>query len=396
VVLHPKGADRGQYSPSTVTLPVVRTAFAIVASLLVSACTASGTPVTPVTPKTPTWTTFGELSQPRAYATAVALASGEILVVGGLDRADSDVTNSESELVNVKTGAVSVLHQQLEGRLHQTMTRGLDRIVMAGGVKFATTHWDPVDSVDVFLPAERKWITAAPLIDPRSDHAATTLITGMVMVIGGNQGPRLLQSVEIYDVKNDRWFRASPLPLPRTEHSAFTLPDGRVLVAGGFGASGAATDTTYIYNPPADEWTDGPRMNLPRVQHAAVQLANGDILFIGGDGAASGTSERYDFRLGIFVRSGTLGDPRQAARAAALPDGRVVVVGGLPPRDHEFAPLRSAEIWDPRTEHWSDLPPSPTPRAWPSIVMVGGAVYQLSGTGDAEASYRTIERLAVD
>ncbi|HEV8228394.1 MAG TPA: hypothetical protein VGQ86_00425, partial [Candidatus Limnocylindria bacterium] len=139
-----------------------------------------------------------------------------------------------------------------------------------------------------------------------------------------------------------------------------------------------------------------PRMNLPRVQHAAVQLSSGDILFIGGDGAASGTSERYDFKLGIFVRSGTLGDPRQAARAAALPDGRVVVVGGLPPRDDEFAPLRSAEIWDPRTEQWSDLPPSPTPRAWPSIVMVGGAVYQLSGTGDAEASYRTIERLAVD
>jgi hypothetical protein len=29
-------------------------------------------------------------------------------------------------------------------------------------------------------------------------------------------------------------------------------------------------------------------------------------------------------------------------------------------------------------------------------VMVGGAVYQLSGTGDAEAAYRSIERLAVN
>ncbi len=79
------------------TPPVVRAAF-IVASLLVSACTTSGTPITPVTPKTPTWTTFGELTQPRAYATAIGLASGDILVVGGLDRADSNVTNAESEL----------------------------------------------------------------------------------------------------------------------------------------------------------------------------------------------------------------------------------------------------------------------------------------------------------
>jgi hypothetical protein len=101
-------------------------------------------------------------------------------------------------------------------------------------------------------------------------------------------------------------------------------------------------------------------------------------------------------KLEKFVLSGTLTDPRLAARAAQLPDGRVVLVGGMPPRNEEFAPLRSAEIWDPVSEQWSALPPSPTPRAWPSILMVGGVVYQLSGTGDAEAAYRTIERLAVN
>ncbi len=372
---------------------MIRLAFALTVAL-VAACTTTSVPAPP---KTPTWDTIGELSHPRAYATALALPSGEILVVGGLDRDDPDVTNTESELVNVKTGAVTVLRDQLMGRLHQTMTRGSgDNVVVTGGVVFKQTHWDPVDRVDVYLPAERKWISASSLIDARSDHAAVALLTGMVMVIGGNQGPRLLQSVEIYDVKNDRWFRASPLPSPRTEHSAFTLSDGRVLVAGGVEASGAATDTTWIYNPPADAWTEGPRMFVPRVQHAAVQLSSGDILFIGGDGAASGTSERYDVKLEKFILSGTLVDPRQAARAAQLPDGRVVLVGGMPPRNEEFAPLRSAEIWGPLTSRWTELPPSPTPRAWPSIVMIGGVVYQLSGTGDAEAAYRTIERLAVD
>jgi len=393
VVLDTECAHGEQYSPSTVRAPVLRVTFALTI-LLVAACTTNSVPKTP---KTPTWDTFGELSHPRAYATALALANGEILVVGGLDRDDPNVTNTESELVNVKTGAVSVLRQQLEGRLHQTMTRALeDKVVVAGGVKFLTTHWDPVDSVDVFQPVDKKWIAASPMIEPRSDHAAVALQTGMVMVIGGNQGPRLLQSVEIYDVKNDRWFRAAPLPLPRTELSAFTLADGRVLVAGGIEASGTPTDTTWIYNPPKDEWTEGPKMWVPRVQHAAVQLTNGDILFIGGDGAASGTSERFDVKLERFIISGTLVDPRQAARAAQLPDGRVVLVGGMPPRNDEFAPLRSAEIWDPLTEQWAALPPSPTPRAWPSLLVVGGVVYQLSGTGDAEAAYRSIERLAVD
>lgn len=390
MVLDPEGADREQYSPSTVNALVLRLALAIAVSLL-TACT------TTAAPAKPTWTTFGELSQPRSYAAAVALPNGEILVVGGLDRDDPNVTNAESELVNVKTGAVTVLHQRLVGRLHQTITRAWgDRVVVTGGVMFQKTFWEPVERVDVYLPLERRWLSASTLFDARSDHAATALLDGRVLITGGNQGTRLLQSSEIYDVKADRWTRSAPLPRPRTAHSAFTLSDGRVFVAGGVEKNGAATDTTFIYDPRADQWSEGPRMTLARVQHAAVQLANGDILFIGGDGAASGTSERYNGRVNVFVLSGTLVDPRQAAQAAALPDGRVVLVGGMPPRNDEFAPLRSAEIWDPVTERWTELPPSLTPRAWPSIIVVGGLVYQLGGTGDAEAAYRTIERLAVN
>jgi hypothetical protein len=375
-----------------VTSLPIRLALAMAVSLL------SGCAPTTKVPVTPTWQTFAELSHPRAYATAVALKNGEILVVGGLDRDDPNVTNAESELVNTKTGAVTVLRQPLLGRLHQTATRASDdRVVVAGGVMFQKTYWDPVDSVDVYLPLERRWISANHLIDARSDHAATALLDGRILVTGGNQGTRLLQSTEIYDLKTDVWTRSAPLPRPRTEHSAMILADGRVLVAGGIEKNGAATDTTLLYDPRADKWSEGPRMTLPRVQQAAVALANGDVLFIGGDGAASGTSERYDAKLGVFVRAGTLVDPRLAARAAALPDGRVVLIGGMAPRSgYEFAPLRTAEIWHPLTEGWTALAPSPTARAWPSIVTVGGAVYQLGGTGDAEAAYRTIERLAVE
>ena len=109
---------------------------------------------------------------------------------------------------------------------------------------------------------------------------------------------------------------------------------------------------------------------------------------------ASGTSEVYRFGRGEFVASGTLVTPRLVAQGAALPDGRVVLSGGLPLRMHEFAPLSEVEIWDPRTELWTALPSAPTARAWGSIVTVRGVVYQLSGTGDGETAHRTIERLA--
>ena len=200
----------------------------------------------------------------------------------------------------------------------------------------------------------------------------------------------------LYDVAADRWTEAAPMPRPRTQHSAVTLADGRVLGAGGVDTDGRAPSTTFVYDPAADVWSDGPPMVQARVQHVAVRLAGGDVLFAGGDGAGSGTSERYVHTAGQFVRSGTLVAPRIGAQAAALPDGRVVVSGGLTPRIQTFKPLRSAEIWDPVSEEWSDLPDGPTPRALAALVNVGRSIYQLSGTGDEEIAYRTVERLTFE
>jgi N-acetylneuraminic acid mutarotase len=370
----------------------VRQLLPVALIAIVAAC---GTRPVPVT--APEWKTIGELSQPRAYASAVALSNGKILVVGGFDRSGPDVMNSQSELIDPATGSVTLLPQPLLGRVHQTITSAWeDLVVVAGGVEWHETYWSPVDRVDVFRPSQRGWVIGAPLRHKRSDHAATALQDGRVLVTGGNANTTLLTSTEIYNPRADRWTEAAPLPRARTQHSAVTLVDGRVLVSGGIDADGAPTSTTFIYDPRTDSWSDGPLMTIKRLQQVVVPLPNGDVLVAGGDGPASGTSEVYRFAEGRFVASGTLVTPRLVAQGAALPDGRVVLSGGLPLRMHEFAPLRNVEIWDPKTGMWTALPPAPTPRAWGSIVIVRGVVYQLSGTGEGETAYRTIERLALN
>ena len=363
----------------------------LLASLVV-ACAPSPTPAA-----TPHWETVAELAHPRAFASAIALSNGKILVVGGFDRESAAVMNYESELIDPQTGKTTVLPQKLLGRIHQSITRAWeDVVVVAGGVEFRETFWSPVDRVDVFLPAQQRWIIGASLRHERSDHAATALHDGRVLVIGGNANTVLLRSAEVYDPKTDVWTDVAPMPRARTQANAVTLADGRVLVTGGIDAAGSATATTFLYDPRTDAWTDGPELRMARIQHVAVPLPNGDVLLAGGDGPASGTSERLDFRAMRFVPSGTLAYPRLVAQGAALPDGRVVVSGGLPTRMKEFSPLKSAELWDPRTERWSELPPAPTARAWGSIVVVRGVIYQLSGTGEGEAAYSTIERLELE
>ncbi len=364
---------------------------------LALAITAAGCAAPAGGPSDRGWTTFAELHGPRAFAQAVVLPTGEILVVGGLDPNASQLVSSRSELVDPLSRRVTQLPQLLLGRVHQTasLTSG-ERVVVAGGVERLGDAWSPVDRVDVYDVATQRWHLGAPLLEARSDHAAVTLADGRVLVIGGNQGTRPLASVEAYDPASDAWSYLSPLPRPRTQHTAVRLADGRVLVAGGIDSDGGATDTTFLYDPARDAWSDGPRMDIPRIQHVAVALPDGNVLFAGGDGAASGTSELYLAREDRFVPSGTLVDPRLVAQAAALPDGRVVLTGGLPPRMERFTPLRSTEVWSPADRTWRALPPAPSARAWGSLVFSSDALYLVSGSGLDETAFAAVDRLTLE
>ena len=346
--------------------------------------------------KLASWSEFGDLAQPRSFATAVALPSGEILVVGGLDPHDPQVTNERAELIDPLARRVAVLPQHLLGRLHQSATVVGERVVVAGGVEWAIDHWAPLDRVEIYDAATRTWLAAAPLFVSRSDHAAVTLPDGRVMVIGGNHDTKLLDSSEIYDPHTNTWTVAARMPRPRTQHSAVLLRDGRVLVVGGVDSDGGPTDTTFVYDPVANTWADGPHLTVPRLQQATAVLPNGDVLLVGGNGVAAKTSEIYSTKAQRFIASGTLVDPRYVPQAAALPDGRVVVSGGLPPVMSAYRPLVTSEVWDPQSGAWHALAPLAEGRAWGTLLRVGASLFLISGNGSDEAAFRSVERLPID
>src|SRR5258706_13052215 len=95
------------------------------------------------------WALSGELAQPRAYASAVTLPTGEIFVFGGLDEHDPQVVSTTTEPIQPLTRDVRTLPQRLPGRLHHTVTLGWgDRVVVAGGglwVRGGVHSTDPVD-----------------------------------------------------------------------------------------------------------------------------------------------------------------------------------------------------------------------------------------------------------
>lgn len=344
------------------------------------------------------WAVSGQLAQPRGYASATTVPTGEILVFGGLDEEDPSVVSTITELIDPLTGSARTLAQRLPGRLHHTMTLGWgDRLVVAGGVEWNGSGFRSTDRVDVYLPFQHEWVTAAPLFKARSDHGAARLRGGLVLVTGGNWNSVPLATSEIYDPRTDTWRAAAPLPHPRIRFSIAALPDGRVLVAGGLSQIGLPLATSLIYEPALDRWVEGPDMSVARVQHAAVTLPSGDVLFIGGQSGASNTAERFDAARGIFTYAGTLVRPRLVQQAAVLPDGRVLVTGGsleLPGRQN-WVPIADAEVWTPSSNSWSVFASPRDPRALGDLVATPEGLYLVGGIGDGQAARRSIERLVL-
>ena len=339
------------------------------------------------------WQSFGQLAEPRALAVTVALPSGEVLVVGGLDNDDAQVVRSTAEIVDPFTGKSRVLPQTLLGRVNHTATLAKGEVVVAGGTERLGTQWSALDRVEIFDPAHETWTVAAPMLAARSDHGAAALRDGRVLVAGGTDGPRQLAAVEIYDLVSNTWTPAHDLPEARSQFSISTLNDGRVLVAGGL-VRGEASSSSVIYDPASDAWDLGPRMQYARVLNASVKLAGGDVMMIGGQRDGGGTAERYDARTKKFVFAGTLSQPRMLAAAVGIGVGRVLVVGGLliDPGREGFVPLSDAEIWDASTNAWSDATDPSTARALGSFVSTKAGALWIGGAGEGEHALRSIER----
>jgi hypothetical protein len=223
------------------------------------------------------------------------------------------------------------------------------------------------------------WTLTNPMSLARSDHTATLLVDGRVLVAGGRNGSTIYADAEIFDPVTGLWSPTGSMNLPRSSHTATLLPNGKVLVAG-------SNNSSELYDPLTGLWTLSGVMNASHSSHTATLLANGKVLVTGGAFSLA-IAELYDPNTGLWTSSGSLNTGRYNHTATLLTNGKVLITGGMDANSLTANKLATSELYDPATGTWaftSSMSEARTQHS--SILLSNGNVLVAGGASSISSS----------
>jgi hypothetical protein len=331
-------------------------------------------------PATAAWSAQGA-SRDRTAFTLTPLPSGKLLAAGGYVRFDTGGIDTAA-VYDPETRSWSPTASLLGARYGHTATLlSSGKVLVAGGT---LTRPDSLQTAELYDPESGTWSAAAPMGFPRAGHTATLLPSGKVLVVGGwnGAGAEPLRSAELYDPATDTW---SPTGAPLAVHAGHTatlLPSGQVLVVGSEGGE-AYTRTAELYDPASGTWSWTGAPEGSHVDHTATLLPSGKVLVVGGT-SEDRVVELYDPASGTWSPTGNLRSTRLGHTATLLPSGQVLVVGGRSVELMTFEEVR-ADLYDPETGTWTSRKDSGTPRMYHRAALLPSG--QVLVVGGAYASY---------
>ena len=191
------------------------------------------------------------------------------------------------------------------------------------------------------------WIPASAMLEGRKEHTTTLLANGKILVVGGPS------STELYDPVA-RAFESIGTTICNhgSRLTANAMADGRVLLVGGVGNPRCAE----IYDPETGDFSRVGNLVADHWDHASALLGDGRVLIAGGFKSQNNSfmshtvAEIYDPETESFSETGSLNLDRAVHRAALLPGGQVLIIGGNQRKPGEFIGCMGApELFDPTT-----------------------------------------------
>lgn len=292
------------------------------------------------------------------------LPNGDALAVSG---STARVYKSASK---TWTPAPSLAHEHFG---HAAASLGDGRVMVIGGFSAADKA---LAVTEVYDPASNTWTAGPSLTHARSELMAVTLTDGRVLVAGGNQDP----TAEVWDPKTNAFTSAGKVP--STSSAGFgnmvALRDGGALFMPAYGSA-------QRWNPKTSTWAAAGKPLASFEGFRLVLLNDGRVLCVGGAGGKQ--SEVWNPATNSWQFAASMRDVRLRPGAVALADGRVLAVGGyrLAPggSDRVTETIATAEIWDPKSG-WTKAGPMKSARQNPQLTLLpNGDVLIVGGLGPA-------------
>lgn len=283
-------------------------------------------------------------------------------------------------------------------RLGHQATLLLDGRVLVTGGNTPVGNGYNTKAAEIYDPSANTWSATGSTTNGRSDHTATRLADGKVLVAGGVNANICANDVttELYNPVGGTWSFTGSLPLARAGGAATLLADGKVLLSGGGNRCGGVFTAASVYNPATGLWSATGSMNVAREWHNMVRLSDGRVLVAGGDGSnpfpALASAEIYNPATGTWTPTGSMATARCGCGAATrfltvLADGRVMAAAGYSGTGFGHVPNGpSVEIFDPTTGLWSATGSMSTGRSSGTFSLLNdGTVLTAGGTAGTAA-----------
>jgi N-acetylneuraminic acid mutarotase len=358
-------------------------------------------------PATGNYTATGSMLASHSGHTATLLANGKVLIT------DTGTNSTSAELYDPVAGTWSAAGPTPlfnPGRAVALLNDG--RVLVAGGL--TTTGIGVSSNCYLFNPSNSSWTATGSMTNARGNFTATLLTNGNVLVAGGvypdvfNNGTlNPFAAAEVYDSKTGTWSATASMNSARASHTANLLPNGKVLVTG---------SPSELYDPSTATWTRTGSNLVTRTYAPSIQLLNGQILVIAGVVGTTGgfistpintnSTEIFDPTTGKWRPGPSLTYSPSHTAAALLPNGKVLVNGGITNSGFSGGVVAFSQVYDPGLGFASTNQPQIT--SAPSNIYsnaplaLGGSLFRgvseatSDGTGSSPSDHPVVQLRAIE
>lgn len=332
-------------------------------------------------PNTKTVAPCAPMVDHRAHHTATLVASGDVIVVGGINENLEALDTIEIYDSTNDTWTTSTVNLTTSTYHHTATVMADGKILIAGGLDGSTT---PLADTYIYDPIADTITVVGGLIIPRYNHRAVLLSTGNILAAGGiTAGPTATNTCELYVPGGGGWIATGSMSTARKAMCLQPIGAGVAtdILAAGDGWQGPAYDTYEIYNIAGGTWSGAAALPSSQrfAQNDGIHLQNGDIALLNtyappaveaaltyngvfnlqvADPAWTESAVRYDTQYVLL------------SNVAASYLNHVVVVGGLEQLTDKFQPTATYEEWDGNTFTWE----VPDAAATPSVTLSAAGI----------------------